>query len=117
MGQWFFVLPLPLREAALNQRKTEGYSKLWDKISDLNQKFGYRHCGHVEKIIGDNRSYLTQFISRFEVLPNQTGAMFFLDDQLVGLEIAPNVKYFRELWLALLGFSYGSAAFFWERQH
>src|ERR1041384_5428821 len=38
--QWFFILPLELREEALKLRGLKSYSKLWGGISRLNEKFG-----------------------------------------------------------------------------
>ena len=35
--QWFFVLPLQLREVALSLRGKVGYEKLWSAIANLNQ--------------------------------------------------------------------------------
>jgi len=113
--QWFFILPLPLRENALALRGTEGYSKLWSDISILNNQFGYQDRGHLEQIIGGQRSYLTQYQNRFELLPRQTGALFFDREKLIGVEIAPNPDYFKELWMGLLCFCYGVEAMYQER--
>jgi hypothetical protein len=57
---------------------------------------------------------LTQFQSRFEALPGQTGALFFLRDRLVGVEVAPDPRYFQEMWMPLVCFCYGVAA--WEEE-
>ncbi|EDX74094.1 hypothetical protein MC7420_4079 [Coleofasciculus chthonoplastes PCC 7420] len=113
--QWFFILPLPLRFAALQLRGKESYSKLWNDISLLNQQFGLQQRGHLEQIITRQRAYLTQYQSRFELLNGQTGALFFIQDKLVGVEIAPSVAYFRELWMPLVCFCYGVAAMYVEQ--
>jgi len=112
--QWFFILPLQLRYQALQLRGQEGYSKLWDDISDLNEQFGYPNRGHLEQILTRQRPYLTQYQTRFELLPGQIGAVFFLNDTLVGVEIAPSVAYFAELWVPLVCFCYGAAAMYME---
>lgn len=108
--QWFFILPLPLREKALALRGQEGYNKLWDDISQLNQQFGLPNRGHLEEILSKKRAFLTQYQSRLELLPQQTGALFFIKDKLAGVEIAPSVAYFQELWMPLICFCYGAAA-------
>lgn len=108
--QWFFVLPVQLRFLALSLRGQKSYSKLWDGISRLNQGMGLAHRGHLEQILSGKRAFLTQYQSRFELLPGQTGALFFLGDQLAGVEIAPNAAYFQELWMPLVCFCYGTAA-------
>lgn len=115
--QWFFVLPLPLREEALHLRGVENYGKLWQGISTLNEELGLPGRGHLEQIICRNRPLLTQFASRFELLAGQTGALFFLHDKLVGIEMAPNAGYFSELWPALVCFCYGVAAMQLESQN
>lgn len=108
--QWFFVLPLQLREQALVLRGEKKYGKLWPAISALNRRFELPDRGHLEQIICRSRPYLNQYRSRFELLDGQTGAMFFLDDCLVGVEIAPSVECFGELWMPLVCFCYGVAA-------
>jgi hypothetical protein len=108
--QWFFVLPLQLREEALRLRGTKSYGKLWPAISALNKRFELPDRGHLEQIVCRSRPYLNQYRSRFELLEGQTGAMFFLDDCLAGVEIAPSVECFRQLWMPLVCFCYGVAA-------
>lgn len=108
--QWFFILPLQLRSKALALRGQAGYSKLWDEISQLNQQLGLPNRGHLEEILSKKRAFLTQYQSRLELLPQQTGAIFFIKDKLAGVEIAPSVAYFQELWMALICFCYGVAA-------
>lgn len=114
--QWFFILPLPLRYPALMLRGQEGYSKLWDDITKLNVDFGYPQRGHLEQILTRQRAYLTQYQSRLELLSGQTGALFFLNDKLVGVEITPNATYFAELWTALICFCYGPLAMWHEQR-
>ena len=60
------------------------------------------------------RAVLTQFQSRLELLDGQLGALFFVGDRLAGVEIAPDPVYFAEVWMALVCFAYGPAAWFAE---
>jgi hypothetical protein len=108
--QWFFVLPLALREEALRLRGQKSYGKLWPAIARLNERMGLEQRGHLEQVICRQRPVLTQFQSRFELLPGQTGALFFLGDRLVGVETAPGAAYFAEVWMPLVCFCYGVAA-------
>jgi hypothetical protein len=108
--QWFFILPLQLREKALELRGKDDYSKLWDAIEVVNQQFGLPSRGHLEQILSRKRALLTQYQSRLELLPHQTGALFFIQDKLAGVEIAPSAAYFQELWMPLVCFCYGVAA-------
>lgn len=113
--QWFFILPLQLREEALELRGKEDYSKLWNGITRLNEQFGLPNRGHLEQILSRKRAFLTQYQSRLELLPHQTGAMFFIQDKLAGVEIAPSAAYFQELWMPLVCFCYGVAAMYQEK--
>lgn len=108
--QGFFILPLELREKALELRGTEGYGKLWDAISELNARMGLESRGHLEQIVCRQRATLTQYGNRLECLEGQVGALFFLEGRLVGIELAPDPTYFAELWMPLVCFCYGSAA-------
>ncbi|MEM9923785.1 MAG: DUF6569 family protein [Cyanobacteria bacterium P01_D01_bin.50] len=114
--QWFFILPLFLREEALNLQGQKNYSKLWDAISNLNQRFGLPNRGHLEQILSRERAFLNQYQSRFELLEGQTGALFIIGDKLAGIEIAPSAAYFQELWMSLVCFCYGVAAMHFEKQ-
>jgi hypothetical protein len=114
--QWFFILPLTLREEALLARGVKAFGKLWPAIGRLNARLGLEQRGHLEQIVCRQRPVLTQYQSRFELLPGQTGALFLLRDRLVGVEIAPTAEYFSEVWMPLTCFCYGAAAMELERQ-
>ncbi|MET7337303.1 DUF6569 family protein [Nonomuraea sp. NPDC005650] len=109
-AQWFFVLPAELRARALELRGRRDYAKLWGDISRLNAACGLPSRGHLEQILSRKRATLTQFQSRLELLPGQLGALFFVGDRFAGLELAPDPAYFAEMWMALVCFAYGVAA-------
>jgi len=108
--QWFFILPIELRAEALGMRGKKDFQKLWNAIARLNASLGTEARGHLEHIVCRERFYLTQYASRFELCAGQTGALFFVEDTLVGVELAPSAAYFRETWMPLVCFSYGVAA-------
>jgi hypothetical protein len=108
--QWFFVLPVELRGTALALSGVSNYSKLWPEITELNRRYGLPARGHLEQVLTRKRAVLTQFQSRLELLPGQLGALFFIGDRLAGMEIAPDPRYFAEVWMALVCFAYGPAA-------
>ncbi|MFD0575330.1 ARPP-1 family domain-containing protein [Dactylosporangium darangshiense] len=110
--QWFFVLPVELRAAALRQRGVAQYSKLWSAIGSFNGRYGLPARGHLEQVLTRQRAGLTQFQSRLEPLDGQLGALFFVGGALAGVEIAPDPAYFAEVWTALACFAYGPAAWF-----
>jgi hypothetical protein len=105
-----FVLPVELRAAALDLRGVENYSKLWPAIARLNASYGLPERGHLEQVLTRKHVVLTQYQSRLELLPEQLGALFFIADRLAGIEIAPDPRYFAEMWVALACFAYGPAA-------
>jgi hypothetical protein len=108
--QWFFLLPVELRGAAQDLTGVENYSKLWSAIAVLNRRYGLPGRGHLEQVLTRMRSVLTQFQSRLEPQPGQIGALFLVAGRLAGVEIAPDPRYFAELWMALACFAYGPAA-------
>ncbi|GAA3266322.1 hypothetical protein Dvina_40430 [Dactylosporangium vinaceum] len=110
--QWFFVLPVELRAAALRLRATANYSKLWGDIAAFNRRYGLPARGHLEQVLTRQRAGLTQYRSRLERLEGQLGALFFVGDSLAGVEIAPDPEYFADVWAALACFAYGPAAWF-----
>lgn len=112
--QWFFILPLALRRQALELRGQNGYSKLWESITAVNERYGLKQRGHLEHLLVEQRGRLDRFRNRFELMPEQRGALFFLDRELVGVELGPNPEYFRDVWTPLVAFCYGTAA--WARQ-
>ena len=108
--QWFFILPLELRARALDLRGRSDYAKLWDDIAALNRRYGLPRRGHLEQILSRRRSVLTQYQNRLEPQPGQLGALFFLHGRFAGLELAPDPRYFAEVWPPLVCFAYGVAA-------
>jgi hypothetical protein len=108
--QWFFVLPWELRDAALASRGVADYAKLWREITAFNEEYGLPARGHLEQVLSRQRAVLTQYRSRLELVPQQLGALFFLRERLIGIEIAPDPRYFAEMWMALVCFAYGPAA-------
>ncbi|WP_432991147.1 ARPP-1 family domain-containing protein [Dactylosporangium sp. CA-233914] len=110
--QWFFVLPVELRAAALRARTRAQYSKLWGDIAAFNRRYGLPARGHLEQVLTRQRAGLTQYQSRLERLPGQLGALFFVGGSLAGVEIAPDPAYFADVWTALVCFAYGPAAWF-----
>jgi hypothetical protein len=108
--QWFFVLPVELRAKALELRGVPSYSKLWNDIAAFNRRYQLPARGHLEQVLSRKRGVLNQYQSRIELQPGQLGALFFLAGRLAGMEIAPDPRYFAEVWMALVCFAYGPAA-------
>ena len=110
--QWFFILPLKLREETLSLRGQSGCGMIWNAIGRLGRRFGSSGRGHLDDTICKHRAELNFYGKQFELLPNQIGALFFLDEEPVGIEIGPTAEWFADIWDSLLCFCYGTAA--WE---
>ena len=104
------ILPHPLRVAALKDRASESYSKLWGDISAFNARFGLRSDGHLEYFLKHFADELDAFVAQFEPVPDQVGAVVFVDGRAAGIERAPSRAYFETLWGPLIRDCYGSLA-------
>lgn len=102
----FIVLPLPLRAKAFALRDKESYSKLWDDIGAHNSKLGLKRRGHLDELKQTHQPTLMRVAHRLEGLPQQTGALFYADGVLVGVELAPDAAYFAELLRPLVMYCY-----------
>lgn len=113
--QWFFILPLKLREEMLAKRNIVSCSVLWNAIGRLGLEFGSSGRGHLDDIIQKKRAELNEYGKQFELIHNQRGAVFFIDDSPVGIEIGPSAVYFADIWNSLVCFCYGTAAMIAEQ--
>ncbi|MDO4568971.1 MAG: hypothetical protein Q4D38_01140 [Planctomycetia bacterium] len=114
--QWFFILPVQLRQETLGLRGHEGCGKIWDAIGRLNRSMGKNGRGHLDDLICKERDVLNVYANQFEFLEGQIGAIFFANDQPVGIEIAPTSAYFADIWKALITFCYGAYAYQFDRK-
>ena len=104
------ILPFSLREHAYDKLGEKGYNKLWQSISEFNERLGLKKHGHVEYFMDKFKEELDQFVAEFEPVPRQIGALVLLDGKLVGVERAPNYSYWLSIWPALIRECYGSLA-------
>lgn len=111
------ILPYPLRESAINVRETEGYSKLWTFIGNMNTKAGQLDEGSLSIFVKKFKQELDLFIAEFEPLTQQIGAVMWLDDKIVGIEVTPSVAYWRAVWKGIIRLCYGSAAILYAKTH
>ncbi|MCP4108939.1 MAG: hypothetical protein GY749_25945 [Desulfobacteraceae bacterium] len=70
------LLPLAIREDALNSRKENNYGKLWDSIRSFNQSLGLQNTGHLEYFIEKYRKEMDEFVAQFEVVPGRSVRLF-----------------------------------------
>ncbi|MCP4575528.1 MAG: hypothetical protein GY846_04505 [Deltaproteobacteria bacterium] len=102
------LLPLILREDALETRKVKSHGKLWPSIRSFNKSLGLQHEGHLEHFVHRYRQEMDEFVAQFEVLPNQVGAIVLVDGVVAGIERCPNYRFFKVMWEPLIRECYGS---------
>jgi len=102
------ILPWVLKEEALKSRDTTEYNKLWPSIREFNKVLGVRVTGHLELYLDHFKDDLDTFIAQFEIIPNQVGAIILMNGYVMGIELAPNYSYFKDIWRPLIRECYGS---------
>lgn len=104
------ILPWSVKEAAMVVKDQRSYQKLWPSIAEFNKSVGLQNRGHLEDYLNKFKSELDTFISEFEVVPNQVGAIFLMNGYVMGIEKAPNYQYWKSIWKPLIRECYGSLA-------
>lgn len=106
------ILPHALRESALDKRHRSEYGKLWSEISKFNMSMGVKGGGngHLEYFLKEFEKELDEFVAEFECVSKQCGAIILINGQVVGVERAPNPRFWRDIWEPLIRECYGSLA-------
>jgi len=102
------ILPLLLKEPALDKREEKSYDKLWPSISAFNAEFGLSGRGHLEYFLDKFKKQLDEFVAEFEVVKNQVGAIVLINGEVVGIERAPSYEFWKDMWKPLIRECYGS---------
>jgi ARG/rhodanese/phosphatase superfamily protein len=114
--QRFLMLPLGLRRAAFEQRRTTGYSRLWGDIETFTRRYGVTRGGHLERFLRPNFKRLLPLRHAFEGEVGQVGAAYFIGGRLAGIELAPTAAYWQDQYPILNMYCYGPAAMMAERK-
>ncbi len=107
----FSILPMQLRRNAILSRNVKGYNKLWDSIQNFNKGTGVNN----EALSAFEKKYakeLDEFVAEFELIPKQIGAIIYLNDNVIGIERAPNIEFWKKIWVPLIRMCYGSVAIY-----
>lgn len=102
----FIVLPHSLRKVALELKGKEEYGKLWKSISTFNTQLGLKERGHLDELKQAFQPELLQTVYHLEPQPHQTGAIFLLNGEVVGIELAPDAAFWAELHTPLVMYCY-----------
>ena len=105
----FHLLPAGVRLAALNKRNQEGYSAIWEDLQAFNQKL--KVPGNFLVTFFQNyQKQLAEFVSEFEPVSFQRGAVILINGEVVGVEVMPNSLAFLAMWEPLIRDCYGAEA-------
>jgi len=105
-----YCLPLSLRGPAWRARHPGGQRHLTPTLNDLHERLHRHGLDRFPFVLQAHHADLKSLTGRIELLTGQTGALFFIDDRPVGLEIAPSAVYFAAIWEPLLVGCYGLTA-------
>lgn len=104
----FIVLPYALRDQALSMKGSNDYSRFWPAIKNFNAEFGISGHGHLVYFYDRFKDKLGDFIAQFEIQEGQVGAIILIDNKIVGVEVAPNPDYWKDVWKPLIRDCYGT---------
>lgn len=102
----FIVLPHQLRKKALALQGVNNYSKLWSSIALFNNGLGLKNRGHLDELKQAFQPELLQTAYHLEPQSNQTGAIFLCQDEVMGIELAPDAAFWAELHKPLVMYCY-----------
>lgn len=103
------LLPQSIRFKAYQKRSSTSYSELWRNLTAYNRSVNL--SGDFLMTYFDKfADQLNEFVAEFEVIPQQRGAIILINDQVVGVEIAPNEHSFEAIWEPAIRDCYGSEA-------
>lgn len=114
--QEFRMLPATIRMVAYRHRNEKKFNALWDSLAIYNSSL--KVTGNfLSSFFNEYKSRLSQFVAEFELVPFQRGAIILINDELVGVEFAPNPLAFSAQWETLIRDCYGSEAIARQSQH
>ena len=103
------ILPRSLKESAWSHKHEARYDALWGDIERFLQGAGLRGR-EIVQFFKQYKDELETFVAQFEPVRNQLGAIFILNNVVVGVEIVPTYKYWSQMWRPLVRDCYGSEA-------
>lgn len=118
----FHLLPLYVRKNHFNRNmRVRGndstqhlhmmddcFSRLWPIISEFQSNLVQKNEAHIVYFFNKFVDKLNQFNAEFEVVEGQRGAIIMLNNEIVGIEVAPTQEYWNVIWHKLIRDCYGS---------
>ncbi len=103
------ILPRSLKQAAWLHKDEHSYDALWNDIGRFLQGMGLEGR-EIITFFKEYRDELETFVAQFEPVKNQLGAIFIINNVVVGVEIVPNYNFWAQMWRPLIRDCYGSEA-------
>ncbi|MDX2250343.1 MAG: hypothetical protein SF052_26405 [Bacteroidia bacterium] len=97
----FSFLPHALRASAFQLMGVTGHTKLWGKFEKLAALIG------PEKLNEGYKETLSAITQKLKPQPGQTGAIFLVYGNVVGIELAPDVSFWENIHPILIKQGYG----------
>lgn len=108
----FNFIPIEIRKNSILQHTKQinslNFSRLWPIISEFQKKLVKEREGNLILFFNKYMDKLLTFNAEFECVAGQRGAIILVDNEIVGIEIAPTQDYWKKIWNPLIRDSYGS---------
>lgn len=103
------ILPSSLKSVAWEHAEDHRYDALWSDIEKFLDRAGLS-TNELVRFFKEFKTELETFIAQFEPVNKQVGAIFIINNVLIGIEIMPNYKMWQQMWKPLVRDCYGSEA-------
>ena len=103
------ILPSSLKSVAWEHADDHRYDALWGDIEKFLTSAGISN-NELVQFFKEFKNELETFIAQFEPVNSQVGAIFIINNVLIGIEIMPNYKMWQQMWRPLVRDCYGSEA-------
>lgn len=109
----FRYLPLDIRKSYLkdeiyNRDTYKSFSRLWEYIYSFQQSLVNKSDSNLVFFFDKYMKKLASFNAEFENVEGQIGAIILLNNEIVGIEIAPSKEYWSFIWKSLIRDCYGA---------
>lgn len=103
------LLPYTLKAKALQYINDGEYDSLWNDITEFMRQSGVPGRA-IYKFFKRYVKELETFVAQFEPIDMQVGAIFVINNEILGLEIAPNYETWNLMWRPIVRDCYGAEA-------
>lgn len=103
------VLPKSLRTIALEKEGDGEYSSLWGDMESFLKSVGL-NGRELAQFFREYKDELETFVAQFEPVDKQVGALFIINNHLMGIEILPTYESWLQMWRPLVRDCYGAEA-------